>query len=260
MRHEMRRMLGPGTIVVLLSVTLVAGEAREARAQSGPRGAARTVEEVVRRCVEAMGGEKALRGHTSRHVVMVSRMKLVDTMPEVESRSEQFTVAPDKVLMRMAMGQATLEMGVNGAAGWTQSEFTGVERLDSTKVKELRRLANPVPSYDGLRELAFIGARSFEGQSALAIRWLTQDGVVTTDYFDAVSGLKLGTDSEPRGGAAPVRMRYEDYRWVDGERVAMTTTMLSNGKVLGTVRLTTVEFAPLDAKLFTPPAPPAKSP
>ena len=256
MRNRMRRMLEPGTIVVLLSVTLVAGEAS---AQAARPAAARTVEEVVQRYVEAVGGEKALRRHASRHQVMVSRMKLVDTLPEVESRSEQFTVAPDKVLTRMAMGQATLEMAVNGEIGWTQSEFTGVERLDSTKVKELRRLANPVPSYDGLRELAFLGARSFEGRPAVAIRWLVEGGVVTTDYYDAVSGLRLGTDSEPQGGAAPVRMRYEDYQWVDGERVAMTTTMLSNGKVLGTVRLTTVEFARLDAKLFAPPASLAKS-
>lgn len=259
MRSQLRRMLGPGTIVVLLSATLVVGEAGKAGAQAAAQPAPRTVEEVVRRHVDAVGGEKALQRHTSRHLVMVARMKLVDTLPEMESRSEQFAMAPDKVLMRMGMGPATLEMAVNGDIGWTRSEYTAVERLDSAKVVELRRLASPIPSYAGLRELAFLGAVSFEGRPAVAIRWMGDGGVVNTDYYDAVSGLRAGTDSEPQGGGAPTRMRYEDYRWVDGEQVAMTTTMLTNGRVLATVRVASVEYAPLDAKLFTPPAALAKS-
>ena len=258
MRNHMRRMLGPGTIIVLLSLTMLAREAAaQAVAQSGTRRAPRTVEDVVRRYVEALGGEQVLRRHSSRHLVTVTRMKIADTLPESESRSEILSHAPDKVLMRIGLGSATAVLGFDGVTGWTQSEFTGVERLDSARALELRRLASRIPSYEA-REAVFLGPRTFEGKAAVAIRWTTDTAVVNTDYYDAESGLMLGTDSEPRAGAS-TRMRHEDYQWVDGERLAMTTTMLSNGKVFATTRVTEVKYTPLDAKLFTPPAALAKS-
>lgn len=252
MRTDMSRKRGGGTVLMLLSLALVA---RAAGAQSAPKAAPRTVEEVVQRYVAALGGEQALRRHTSRHVVMVMRMKLADTLPETETRSEQFVLAPDKVLLRMSMGPGTMEFGFDGTVGWSQSEFTGAQRLDSARVAGLRRMANPVPSYGAAREVAFLGPRDFEGKATVAIRWVTDSTVVNIDYYDIVSGLKLGSDAEPSEGVgAATRVRYEDYRWVDGERVAMTLTMLSNGKVMITQRVTAVEHAPPDARLFTPPA------
>ena len=259
MSTRVSRKSGVGMMVVLLSVTLVAGEtAAQPVAQSGTRPAPRTVEEVVRRFEDALGGRQALSRHRSRHVVRVTRIRLVDTLPEAESRSESFTLAPDKVLLRMGMGPATVELGFDGVTGWTRSEFTGAERLDSAQAAELRRLADPVRRYD-VGEAELLGPRPFEGRAAVAIRWTADTAVVNTDYYDAETGLMLGTDSEPRGAGSATRTRHEDYQWVDGERSAMTTTISSNGRVFATTRVTAVKYDPLDAKVFTPPASLAKT-
>jgi len=182
------------TMAIVASATLV---------QAQTRRAPTSAQEALARHVEAVGGERALRGMASRYVAMETRLKVSDTLPEIESKSEYFFQAP-KILVRMQMGPTNLEMGYDGRMGWTRSEWSGVERIGEEQIAALRVMARVVPSYEGARDLTLLGARTFEGRSVVGVRFRSDTSpAFVTDYYEVGSGLKVGADIEQVPSSTP---------------------------------------------------------
>ena len=194
-----------------------AGAQAESPARGGP-----TVEQIIGKYVEAIGGEAAYRKLTSR----VTKATFV--MPEMENltgTAEVYEKAPNKSLVVLNFpGLGVSREGFDGSAGWSQEPtgevraMAGAElasaRVDADFYKEIR-LGEIFP------RLTLKGTEKVGGRTAYRLEGVSRDGYSETMYFDAESGLLLRTDSVEEGpeGKAVLEIHYEDYREVDGIRM-----------------------------------------
>jgi zinc protease len=216
------------TLVVLATVLLLtffphsqfAQQAKKARnAATKSPGANPTVDQILDKYVQAIGGVAAHRKLTSR----ITKGTFV--MPDAQnltSTFEGYEKAPNKSLAVINLpGVGITREGYNGVIGWSQEPeeeirvMTGPElvsaKIDSDFYKCIR-LREVFP------KLTLKGTERVGDKLAYKLVGVSKEGHVETMYFDVESGLLLGTDTveEIPGSKIVMRIRYEDYREVDG--------------------------------------------
>jgi len=217
-------------------------------------GALPTVDEVLNKYLEVIGGASAIKSVTSRivkgtlDVVGVSR----------GGTFESYTLAPNKALsVIQAHPMGTIKLGYNGRAGWTQTS-TGVRTL---KDMELESVQRDVDFY-GILQLKNIYAKlTLRGKSKIGYREVyvielqPTSGPADILYLDAESYLPVRVNSAriQRGVSVPIEIYLDDWREVEGIKVPYTMTQRFPKL---TLILTVKEIrnnVPVDAKIFERP-------
>jgi hypothetical protein len=176
-----------------------------------------TVDEVLKRFVEAMGGTTAINAATSR----VTKGTLDVAGVSRGGSFESYAVAPNKTLtVIQAYPMGTVKLGFNGRTGWTTS--TSGKRL--LKGAELAKVQRDSDFYGWFKMKTVYAKVTMPGMSKIGFREVyvldlqPATGAVERMYLDAKTFLPARINSVRVSGTVsePVETYLDDWREVDG--------------------------------------------
>jgi hypothetical protein len=221
--------------------------------QSVTNAGSLTVDEVLKRLVEAIGGTAANKAVNSR----VTKGTLDITGVSRGGSFESYAVAPNKsfsIIQAHPLG--TVKLGFNGRTGWTTSA-TGKRLM---KGVELARLQRDSDFYAWLNMKTVYAKVTLPGMSKIGYRDVyvlelqPATGAVEKLYIDAKTFLPVRINSVSMVGAVSeqVETYLDDWKEVDGikypftisERFSKLTLMFTVKEIKHNVQI--------DARMFEP--------
>lgn len=216
-----------------------------------------TVEEVLDKYVNALGGKAALANITTR-VVKGSRVNADGTVVP----TEVYQKAPDKVLIVVTYPNNSFTAAFNGAEGWS-ADNRGPNEMAKDLLTLTRRDAE---FFYGARftqlytDARVRGRQKVGEQEAYVVSAKTPEGGTEDLFFDTKTGLLIQRRVEMKTplGSLPFQISYEDYRQVDGVMLPFAVHWSRPG-ISWSRKITEVKHnVPVDDAKFNRPAP--KSP
>lgn len=187
-----------------------------------------TVEEVINKYAEALGGQTALDKITSR----VIRGKQVGEN-KAATAFEMYQKGPNKDLTVTTTDRGILYTGYDGTKVWTTANRGQVSDLASIVIHWEAEI-NPVAALRLYTNARVLGRRKIGDQEVIAVRGRAPDGNFEFLLFDANTGLLVRRSLRMQTvfGALPLQIDYADYRKVDGVAVPFKTTLwMSEGNI-----------------------------
>ncbi|HKQ99062.1 MAG TPA: c-type cytochrome [Pyrinomonadaceae bacterium] len=237
----------------------------EQAAGGGEAGAAKqaaeplpTVDQVLAKYAQAMGGEAALRKVTSR--VMIGTQTGGDgTSIPVET----YRVAPDKIYSVMTGKQGAMMSGYNGTVGW-QKGPRGQGLMRGAQLEAIKQTAD---FYGDLKlkehypNLSIVGRERIGGRETYVLVSKPSPNTTQKLYFDTQTGLLVRVLDLLHTMIAdiPSQLDYEDYREVDGVKLPFVIRYSAvEADRSWTRRFTEIKNnVPVDEAKFNPPPAPA---
>lgn len=192
-------------LVAICSVTVLTAHGQTAL----PSGA-----ELVTRYVAAIGGESAWRALTSMRatgVIEVPAQSLRGTL-------EMMSARPSRSVVRMDIGGlGRSEMGFSDGIGWMIDPMVGPSLVTGKPLAEMKNDAHfdaMLHPPDLVASIVTVARVEFDGRQAFKATVTYVTGETRDEYFDAESGLLLGTEgiSETPMGKVPMKITLRDYR------------------------------------------------
>ncbi|HEX8652383.1 MAG TPA: c-type cytochrome [Pyrinomonadaceae bacterium] len=183
-----------------------------------------TVDQVLSRYVEALGGRAALEKLKTR-VMKGSQIRFDGTASPLEI----YQAAPNKLVAIVTTANGVVASGFNGTVGWSRNP-RGQRELSGEQLTQMKRTAE---FYSGLRLKELYPKMTLEGKEkvgdreAYVIRTQVSEKRVEKLYFDTQTGLlirNLGLD-ETILGYIPDQEDFSDYREVDGVKLPFNIQM-----------------------------------
>jgi len=217
-----------------------------------------SVDQILAKFVQALGGKAALEKVTSRLTT--------GTLDAGEGRLYALEIrekAPDKFLFIVLVeGQAAVKRGFDGAVGWEYSAQQGISQLSGATLGAFKRSSQFyrwLRLKELFRKLEAKGTSEVGDRTAYVVEATPEDGNPEILYFDTQTFLLLRRDIRadlPDGSTVPLETYYDDYRQVDGIKSAFSLRQVRPDSVL-ILRYTQVrQNVPLDDAEFAKPAGP----
>jgi outer membrane lipoprotein-sorting protein len=184
-----------------------------------PAARAQTVDEIIARNVEALGGMGKLKSVATLRTT--GKLKMGSFQAAVGQENKR----PDKVREEFILQGLTQVLAYDGKAGWQVDPFEGrkdPELLSADDTKGLQVAADidgPLVNYKQKGSIAeLVGHDSVEGTDCYKIKLTLKNGDVRSYYLDAESYMviKLETQTKIRGSLQERESYYGDYEKVDG--------------------------------------------
>jgi zinc protease len=212
-------------VAVMLVLKSAVGWADAAGSDSMP-----TVDQVLDKYVQALGGKASIEKMTT----LVIKGK-VDVPSTGETGSmETYRKAPNKEMQMINIpSNGPSERGFDGTVGWNWDPDSGSSDMSPADLAAMKlesdfyrdiRLKELYPKIS-LKGKERVGARE-----AYVVEAPHQDGSSEKMYFDTESGLLIQSEvpiDVPDEGKTIVNSQYEDYRDVEGVKVAFTIRQTS---------------------------------
>ena len=202
-----------------------------------------SVDVILKRNIEALGGEKAMRKLKNRE----TRGKIELTAFGAEFPVVMRQAAPNKELMELTIeGLGTIRDVFTGRKGWTQTPDGNVTEKKAREVTNKKIDAdfyaylNFKKNYPGI---AFQGVEQLVGKKVFAVKMTPKKGDADTFYFDAETGLVAGVAStaEMQGQEVATKVLFRDYKTVDGVQIPYTLELKEPSFAAFTIRLESVK-------------------
>lgn len=258
-------MRAPAVLLVLLCGVSADLSARpgQAPAAAGPHAAPPAATQklpsagdVFARYRLAIGGEAAIRKYTSR--TTTGRFEL--PAQGIGGVFEMLASAPDRMRIRIDLGGlGSMQRGYDGTTGWALDPAVGPRVLSGGELDEMRHSADFY--YDlhdpaTFKSAAVLERAPFEGRDCYAVRIVRPTGFEVTEYYDVASGLLSGfrmSSTSSMGTVPSVVTVLEDYKPFGGVQTATRARQRAMG-IESIMTVTSVDYAPIAASAFAPPA------
>lgn len=208
MKKVTRRSHLVGLLVVLtLAVAWIPAVAQEAAKLP-------EASEILARYVEAIGGRDAILSHESRFT------RFFFKGPFAEAEAFVYAAKPNKTYMGWESGGVVRSRsGFNSQVGWSIERDFGPRILVGRELERAREEANfYIDLYDpeGFSSMETVELTEFEGKACYKLKLVSKSGRETFEYFDAESGLKVGSEGKNQEGnyafeGSEILTDYEDY-------------------------------------------------
>ncbi len=212
-----------------------------------------TVDDVLARHVEAMGGAAAINKVTSRII-----KGMVDIAGVSRGGSfETYGLAPNKMLtVIQAHPISTIKMGFNGKSGWYLSEGT-MRVLKGAELAVLQREADffaPLRIKQNFARVTLQGMSKIGYRDVYVLDMQPLSGPLERVYLDAQTYLpvRLNTVRSVGRVSEPVEIYLDDWRTVDGIKYPFSTSQNSPSVKLGFTVKEIMHNVTVDAKIFEP--------
>ena len=218
-----------------------------------------SAKEILKKYVEATGGEENYRNLKSQHATGKFNLPAAG----MEGQFELFQQSPDKFLVLVTLpGMGQVQNGVNGETGWSVDPMSGPRLLEGQELKSMQREANmgiylePDKFYQSMEVK---GTEDVSGKKAYHLVMTPKDGGKPTHaFFDMESGLMvrgMSTQESPMGEMNAETL-MEDYRKTsDGKFMQPHKITTRVGGQEYTIVLDKIETnAEIPADRFEPPA------
>ena len=243
-----------------LAAAIALGAAVSLDAQAAPKPATAapaalpTVAEVLQRYRTAIGGEAAIKKHTSRTTTGFFEI----TAQGMKGQLKLVALAPDKMRLTISLpGLGDLERGYDGHFGWSVDPAVGPRLLEGRELDELKHSAE---FYDDLHDpagftsMTLVSRGPFEGEDCFEVKLVRTTGFEYTEFFNVKSGLLAGVkmNATSNMGTVPVTTSVAEYKAFGG----VLTPTVSRQKMMGlesVMTITNVAFDPVDPKAFDVP-------
>ena len=218
-----------------------------------PAGPLPTANDIFTKGIAAIGGEAAIRKHTS----MVTKGTLSMTAAGMSGKLEIISLAPNKILSIMEFpGVGKITQGFDGTVGWSMNPMQGPSLIEGPMLEELKKSSDMYKDLDPSKiwtKAETKGAVNFGGVPCyeIVVTGGPGDGAL---YYEIQSGLTRGmvlTVESPMG-KMPSTTIMSDYKEFDGVKIAARTDMEAmNMKQVLTVD--SVNYEPVDPAIFNLP-------
>ncbi len=246
--------------LAVFSLLLAVAPSAPARAQTPqapapkPAAAVPTVDQVLDKYVQALGGKAAIEKLTSR----VSKGTF--EAPGIEGSIEIYAKAPNKAASMVDVpGFGQVRQAFDGSVGWVDNPQVGLREMSGQELSTTKRGAE---FYQVLKlrefypKLTLKGAQKLGTRDAYLIEADPGDGSLRRMYFDTQTALLVRSDIErdtPQGRAT-FETELEDYKEVDGVKVPFIVRQ-STPALSYAIKLTEVRHnVPVDDARFAKPA------
>lgn len=235
-----------------------AGESQRAAATAGttPSGSLPSVDEMLGRYVQALGGEAALDGVKTR---------IISTAPlkgngDSKTVSTTYQKAPGKVLLSRESPSYSSWAGFDGQRAWAQDSlksYWGI--LNTPQRNELMRESELYPGSRIKSQYSNVkvsGKEKIDGKDAYVIEGTSPEKTSEEFFFDAETGLLLRRHilEQTIWGGFQFQADFEDYRDVGGVKMPFVIRWSSPGGAWGTMTSTKVldvkQNQPIDDEKF----------
>ena len=186
------------------------------------RAAEASAEAVLERYVEATGGRAAydkIRNRVVHATMEISRQGI---------RLEMTVYAAKPNLFHMTMNSdltGKVEQGTDGQVAWSKSVTQGPQLLEGEQKEALLREAR-LDKFVNWRELyseaRLAGTEDVDGKRCAKVVLTPKSGKPVTLFLDEATSLLVRTDmvTVAEAGEIPMRIRLQDYREVNGVKLA----------------------------------------
>jgi hypothetical protein len=221
---------------------------------TGTAARAQTVDEIVERNLEALGGRIALDRVQS--VRTTSRMVL----PGSEARIVVYSKRPNLLRQELRIAGQTVVQAFDGSTGWTVNRLLGVSTptlLTGPDLDALRQQATWEGVLTSARSrgdrIELVGRSFVNGRQAFHLRVTSVDHQRHQEvYVDVETGLEIRTVHDTSAGR--FEQDLSSYQTVDGIRIPFSIKTSLAGRPAGEIVVTKVEInVDVDAALFARP-------
>ncbi len=230
----------------LAGCTLLLGAALSAAPLLADNHELPSPEEITGRYIEALGGEKAIRAHTSRTIKGAFELPAMG----MSGQSTIYAMAPDKMVARNEMpGFGETVSGYNGEIGWLDNPMEGAQLLNGEMLAQTKRQARfyaDLERADLFPQQTTAGETEWNGQAVYQLDLVDVDGNETSQYFAKETGLLIGAEGTQTTdmGSTEVVITIGDYQEFGGVMMATSTT--TNMASIGMEFVTTIESVTFD--------------
>jgi hypothetical protein len=215
-----------------------------------------TVDQLLDKYVRALGGEAKIQAIST--ILFKGTLELPAI--SLTGSAESYVKAPNKFAFMIDFGGLVIRQGYDGVRGWSQDPQTGLHDLAQLELAQISRGAETcfwaVKLREIYRNLSVAGTDKVGDRNAFVVAATRPEGRFEKLYFDSETGLLIRSDLEvdtPQG-RTPVQVYMEDYRDIDGVKVAFTRREV-NPLIGFTFRASEVRFnVPVDDSKFRKPA------
>ena len=180
-----------------------------------------SVDKILDKYVEALGGKDAIEKLTSRTVKGSFELPAMGASGSFEA----FAKAPNKSGSRIEIGGfGEIRSGFDGTKAWSQDPMSGLREMSGAELSTAKIDADffrELHMKQLYKKLEVKGKDKVGGADTYVVEVTPPEGSSEKLYFDTASGLLLRHDAErenPQGKMA-IETYYEDYRVVDGVKV-----------------------------------------
>jgi tetratricopeptide (TPR) repeat protein len=217
-------------------------------------GSMPSVDDILARSVEAMGGAAAIKAVTTRVITGT-----VDVAGVSRGGSfETYGLAPGKMLTVIQPNPSnTIKIGFNGKSGW----YLSGGALNALKGGDLAALQREADFYAPLRTKINFAKVTMPGMSKIGYRDVyvldlqPTAGPAERLYIDAQTYLPVRINTTRTVGRVtePVEIYLDDWRTVDGIKYPFSTSQSSPSVKLGFTVKEIRHNVAVDPKMFEPP-------
>ena len=210
-------------------------------------------DEIIARYVEALGGEEAIRSHTSATTKGTFEMPAMG----VSGDTTIYQIAPDSYLDKTVMaGIGEIINAYNGEIGWAEDPMQGTRLLDGQMLKDAARLARFYADleYDEIYpEQTTVGEADWNGTTTHQVDLVDEDGNESSHYFAKETGLLIGIETTQTNemGTADVTMSSSEYQEFGGVMVPTQVVISLMGMEI-TQTIASVTWDDVDPSVFEP--------
>jgi CubicO group peptidase (beta-lactamase class C family) len=186
-----------------------------------------TIDQILERYVQSLGGEAALRKVTTR----VGKGTFEAQGGKVKGRLELIAQAPNRQLLRFE-GEAPdgkafdVLSGFDGTTRWTldlvDGEFSELSRAELATQRLDAEFYREIKLKELYPKMQFDGEQSLGTRRAYVITATSVEGRAEKFYFDVLSGLLIRADRLATQPSDTYTAWFEDYREVDGIKLPFT--------------------------------------
>jgi hypothetical protein len=214
-----------------------------------------TVDELVARYVDAIGGRDAVLGATSSRTVGHVEVPAAGMTGDVEV----LVAGPGNMLQRTTIpGFGESVSGLTDGRAWAIDPMQGARLVEGAEAEQLANSADPTvalrdASHFTTREV--IGTREVDGEQCVDVRFVWQSGREMVDCFSVESGLLVASRStvDSPMGSIEIVSRITEYRDFGGLRIP-TVIRQEMGPIQQHLTISSVEYGTVTDADVEPPA------
>lgn len=205
---------------------------------------------IYTRYIDALGGEKALRAHSSS----VSKGKMEIAAMGISGDLTIWSSAPNLFLMVADLGMGVMTTGYNGEVGYSDNPMTGPTILEGSQLSQALQQADfygPLNWEKTFPTAETVELADFKGTSAYKLRLVDTSGSEQFQYFAEDTGLLVGFEqnqSSPMGDVF-VTASVSDYKEFGGVNTATVTSLDMMGTEIKQV-IESVSYEEVDPSKF----------
>ena len=212
-------------------------------------------EEIVARYIEALGGEEAIRAHTSRTIKGTFEIPAMGA----SGPSSVYAIAPDKIIIKSEMpGFGENVQAYNGEIAWIDNPMAGAQILEGEMLDQMKRQARfyaDLERADLFPQQTTAGETEWNGEAAYKLDVVDVDGNELAQYFARETGLLVGAEGTQTTDMGPmdVTITIGDYKEFGGVLIATSTsTNLVSAGMEFIQTVDSVTYDDVDPSVFEP--------